>query len=213
MPTPTGTGQGPDPSLALAQYRRRAERYDLELLPFEPIRRAAVERLELQEGAAVLDVGCGTGLSFEAVKQRIGAAGRIVGIDPCPEMLAVARERIERHCWSGIELVSALAQQAPLEGRADAALFHFTHDVLQDEAALEHVLGHLKAGARVVAAGLQWAPAWFVPVNLFVLGAAMYSVSCLSNLERPWSRLAARLRNFEVETPGLGGIYIASGVV
>ncbi|HET8748848.1 MAG TPA: methyltransferase domain-containing protein [Ramlibacter sp.] len=213
MQLPSGRGRRPDPSLAQAQYRRRAGHYDLELAAFEPIRRAAIASLEVQPGSTVLDVGCGTGLSFGLLKERIGPAGRIVGIDPCPEMLALARRRIARHRWNGITLLEASAAQAPLQGRADAALFHFTHDVLQDEAALAHVLAHLRPGAHVVAAGLQWAPAWCVPVNLFVLGAALYSVTCLAGLEQPWRLLAARLHDLRVRSPLPGGFYIASGRV
>ncbi|GAB3766831.1 hypothetical protein GCM10028796_26810 [Ramlibacter monticola] len=213
MPLPTGPGRMPDPSLARVQYSRRAGHYDLELMPFEPVRRDAIAALELQRGATVLDVGCGTGLSFEGLRQGVGAAGRIVGIEPSPEMLAQARRRIQGRRWNGIELLEATAAQAPLEGLADAALFHFTHDVLQDEAALDHILAHLKPGARVVAVGLQWAPAWCVPVNMFVLGAALYSVTCLAGLDQPWRLLAARLRDVRVRTPGFGGVYIASGDV
>ena len=205
-----GTGRRPDPALALAQYRRRAEHYDLELVPFEPVRRAAIAAMDLAEGAKVIDVGCGTGLSFAPLKERIGPAGRIVGIDPSPDMLALARERVRRHHWSGVTLVEASAQAAVLHGRADAALFHFTHDVLQDEAALDHVLAHLKPGAHVVAAGLQWGPAWSIPVNLLVLGAALYSVTCLAGLQEPWNLLTARLHDVQVRSPALGGFYIAS---
>ena len=213
MPLPRGSGRHPDPGLAIAQYRRRADHYDLELIAFEPVRRAAIASLDLQQGASVIDVGCGTGLSFAPLKDRIGAAGRIVGIDPSPEMLVQARRRMQRHRWSGITLVEATAHDAVLRGGADAALFHFTHDVLQDEAALDHVIAHLKPGARVVAAGLQWGPAWSLPVNLFVLGAALYSVTCLGGLQQPGQLLAARLRDFQVRTPLIGGYYIASGSV
>jgi demethylmenaquinone methyltransferase/2-methoxy-6-polyprenyl-1,4-benzoquinol methylase len=120
---------------------------------------------------------------------------------------------VRRHGWTGIALVQASAREARLDGPADAALFHFTHDVLQDEAALDHVIAHLKPGARVVAAGLQWGPAWCVPVNLFVFGAALYSATCLGGLEAPWRLLADRLRGVSVRAPLVGGFYIAAGVV
>lgn len=209
----TGPGRRPDSSRALAQYRRRADRYDLELAAFEPVREQAIAALDLHPGDTVLDVGCGTGLSFAPLKRRIGPQGRIVGIDPSPEMLAKARERIAHEGLAGIELLEAGAAQAPLHGRADAALFHFTHDVLQEPAALDHLVAHLRRGAHVVAAGLQWAPVWCVPVNAFVLGAALYSVTCLDGLEAPWKLLGDRLRELQVRSVGGGGIYIASGRV
>jgi hypothetical protein len=35
---------------ALQQYRARADRYDSELEPFEPLRREAIQRLDLRPG-------------------------------------------------------------------------------------------------------------------------------------------------------------------
>lgn len=213
MSSPSGPGRGPDPLLSIAKYRRRAAQYDLELLAFEPVRREAIALLDVHPGDKVLDVGCGTGLSFAPLLGRLRPHGRIVGIDPSPEMLALARERVARNGWTGIELLEATARSAPLAGRADAALFHFTHDVLRDPEALDHVLAHLKPGAHVVASGLQWAPPWMVPTNLFVLGAAWYSVTCMDGLGQPWTMLGKRLQDLEVRTRGWGGIYIASGRV
>jgi demethylmenaquinone methyltransferase/2-methoxy-6-polyprenyl-1,4-benzoquinol methylase len=213
MASPTGPGRRPDASRALTQYRRRAARYDLELLAFEPVRREAIALLELREGDTVLDVGCGTGLSFAALKQRTGPAGRIVAFDPSPEMLAHARARIAQHRWDGIELLEAAAENVPLDGNADAALFHFTHDVLRDARSLDHVFAHLRPGARVVASGLKWAPPWMAATNLFVWGAALYSVTCMAGLSEPWDLLAARLQDVQVRTRALGGIFVASGQV
>ena len=65
----------------------------------------------------------------------------------------------------------------------------------------------------MVAAGLQWAPPWVVPANLFVLGAALYSVTSMEGLAQPWTMLAKRLQGLEVRTRGFGGIYVASGRV
>jgi SAM-dependent methyltransferase len=208
----TGPGRRPDASRSCGTYRRRAAHYDLELAPFEPLRARAIAQLAPAAGATVLDIGCGTGLSFAPLLERIGASGRIVGVDPSPDMLALARHRVAHHGWSNIALLEAGAAQAPLQGHADAALFHFTHDVVREPASLDHVLAHLKPGARVVAAGLQWAPSWMVPANLFVLGAALYSTTTLDGLQQPWALLAQRLKSFEVQHFSWAGLYIASGL-
>jgi ubiquinone/menaquinone biosynthesis C-methylase UbiE len=211
--SPTGPGRRPDASLAQAQYRRRAARYDAELAPFEPLRREALGLLHLRAGDTVLDVGCGTGLSFAGLKRKVGSSGHIIGIDPSPEMLAEARVRIARHRWTGITLVPATAADAPLHGRADAAIFHFTHDVLRDEEALDHVFAHLKPGAQVVATGLQWGPAWMPLTNAFVLGAALYSVTCMTGLGQPWDLIAGRLSDVRLHSMPWAGLYVLGGRV
>lgn len=196
---------------ALQQYRVRADHYDSELAPFEPLRREAIARLNLQPGETVLDVGCGTGLSFAPLLDQLGPEGHIVGIEQCPEMLARARSRVLNQRRRQVTLLQAPVEEATWPGQADAALLHFTHDILRRPAALDNVLAHLAPGARVVATGLQWAPPWVWPVNLFVLGAALYSVSSLEGLAQPWSELARRLDGLEVQATWMGGIFIASG--
>lgn len=198
-------------SRALAQYRQRASVYDLELLAFEPLRRAAIARLALQPGATVLDVGCGTGLSLERLQAAVGPQGHVLGIEPCPQMLARARQRVQRHGWPQVRLLQASAQAARIPHRADAALFFFTHDVLRSATAVRHVVQRLRAGARVVAVGLQWAPSWALLTNCLVMGAALRSVGTFEGLDRPWSLLAPMLEDCSVETLLGGGIYIASG--
>lgn len=198
---------------ALEQYRRRAKVYDHELAAFEPIRQSAIACLNLKKGATVLDVGCGTGLSFERLQQAIGAGGHIVGIEQCPEMLHKAHTRVAQQRWANVTLVNAPAEAATIPCQADAALFHFTHDILRHPGALNNVVGSLKPGAHVVAAGLQWAAPWAWATNCFVLLAAMHSVSSLEGLAQPWSRLAEQVGEMDVSTTLMGGVFIASGVV
>jgi demethylmenaquinone methyltransferase/2-methoxy-6-polyprenyl-1,4-benzoquinol methylase len=207
------TRRAPDRFAALAQYQRRAGVYDAELALFEPIRTDAVAALKLRPGATVLDVGCGTGLSFALLHERVGGSGRIVGIEQCPEMMARAQARVRANDWRHIDLVCAPASTAQVRVQADAALFHFTHDILREDAALDNVVSHLKPGARVVASGLQWAPPWAWPTNGFVMAAALHSVTSFEGLGHPWSKLARHLRELEVEHALMGGIYIASGVL
>lgn len=211
-PVSTPHHRQPDRRAALAQYRSRANDYDRELALFEPLRREAIGHLNLSRGATVLDVGCGTGLSFALLDDAVGRKGRIVGIEQCPEMMDKARERVAAQRWRHVSLIQAPAETARLDALADAALFHFTHDVLRCPEAIANILRHLKPGARVVATGLQWAPLWAWPVNLFVLGAALYSVTTMDGLGQPWSGLADQLGALDVDNSWMmGGIYMVTG--
>ena len=205
------SNHGPDRAQALAQYRQRADRYDLELALLEPIRRSAVSRLALQPGDVVLDVGCGTGLSLALLRDAVGAKGRIIGMDQSPEMIAKARERVAQNRWRNVTLLCSPIESAKIPRQADAALLHFTHDVLRQPDAIANLIHHLKPGARVVASGLKWS--WAIPANLLVWSAARHSVTTLEGLDKPWSLLAARIGPLDVETLLLDTVYIASGRV
>ena len=196
---------------ALALYRVRAERYDRELAPFEPLRRLAVARLGLRPGQTVLDLGCGTGLSLPLLHEAVGPGGQVVGVEQCAHMLAQARQRVDEAGLSGVTLLHAPVEEAPLDGWADAACFHFTHDILLSPQALARVMRHLRPGAQVVATGLQWAPAWAWLANCWVYGAAWYSISSLQQLHAPWQLLAAVVPELVVEPVWQGAVFIAHG--
>jgi SAM-dependent methyltransferase len=203
----------PNRDAALKQYRRRAKFYDLELALIEPVRRRAVERLGLKGGEIVLDVGCGTGLSFELLHPRIGREGKIIGIEQSGDMLDQARARADRNQFQNITLINAPVEEAEIGVLADAALFHFTHDILRTPAAVANVIRHLKPGARIVASGLKWARPWVLPTNLMVLQAALVSVTSLEGLTQPWSNLARWARIDDVQMMLARGVYIATATV
>lgn len=196
---------------ALEQYRRRAPVYNVELALFEPIRRKAIAKLGLKPGDTVIDAGCGTGLSLQLLRAAVGPRGHIVGIEQCPEMLAKARQCAQQHRWRNVTLIEASVEDAQITHTADAALFHFTHDILRAPPAIANMMRALQPGANVVACGLKWSAPWAWPVNLFVFGAAMHSVSSLAGLSQPWSLLGAQLDALEVEAVLAGAAFVASG--
>jgi SAM-dependent methyltransferase len=90
-------------------FSHLAARYD-ELRPADEHWWQAVEqlvRLGDLRGRRVLDVGCGTGRLLAALVERY--ACKAWGVDPSPEMLAVARERLPR----AVALRRASAEQLP----------------------------------------------------------------------------------------------------
>jgi len=65
------------------------------------LRDLTVRNALLQLGENVLDVGCGTGGVTIPAKLRVGKSGSVAGIDPAPEMIAVARRKAGR---AGLEI-------------------------------------------------------------------------------------------------------------
>jgi ubiquinone/menaquinone biosynthesis C-methylase UbiE len=57
---------------------------------FQPWAEDLVGRLGVADRDQVLDIACGTGIVARLARQRVGVAGRVVGVDASPQMLAVA---------------------------------------------------------------------------------------------------------------------------
>jgi ubiquinone/menaquinone biosynthesis C-methylase UbiE len=166
-----------------------------------------VAAADLSPGDVVLDVGCGTGLTFEYLEERVGPTGRVIGIDVSPEMLAKARQRAEDHGWSNVALIESPADQAATPAPADAAVFVLTHDLMRSPSAVRHVLGHLKPGGRVVAAGARQ-PRWARPAGVLIRAAVSRYTTTTEGLGRPWSYLADLAPGLQVDLMALGTAYV-----
>jgi S-adenosylmethionine-diacylgycerolhomoserine-N-methlytransferase len=129
------------------------DRANLEGALYADARTRAVELLELQPGARVLDVACGTGANFALIEQRIGPAGELVGIDLTSQMLRQARARVLRHGWANVHLREADVCALPGEDLGepfDAALCTLGLSVIpQWQRAWDAMLALVRPGGRV----------------------------------------------------------------
>ncbi|MBP7650986.1 MAG: methyltransferase domain-containing protein [Phenylobacterium sp.] len=203
----------PDPKLAIARYRVHAPGYDASAQRTLGLRRRTLAKLALQPGETVLDVACGTGLSFPLLQEGVGATGRIVGVELSPDMLALARERCAREGWRNVDLRESAMETAEIPGPVDAVLFNFTHDVLRSPRALARIFAATRPGARVAVAGMKLAPWWLAPLNLVVLAQARPYMTTFEGLGRPWSLLEPYLKGFALESVLFGTGYIGWGLV
>lgn len=66
---------------------------------FQPWAGPLLDDVALTPGDRLLDVACGTGIVARVATKRLGGSGRVVGVDPNPGMLAVARKRAPEVDW------------------------------------------------------------------------------------------------------------------
>jgi demethylmenaquinone methyltransferase/2-methoxy-6-polyprenyl-1,4-benzoquinol methylase len=201
----------PDPQRALELYRACATGYDASAERTMPLRRRTIAALGLRPGDTVLDVACGTGLSFGLLREGVGPSGHIVGVELSPDMIAQAEARCAREGWRNVTLACAAMESADIPRPLDAVLFNFTHDVLRSPRALARIFAAAKPGVRVAAAGMKWAPWWLAPVNLVVRAQARPYMTTFEGLDRPWSHLATHLERFEWRPVLFGTGYIGWG--
>lgn len=128
-----------------------AEVYDTRFVPalfahWGPVVAAAAD---VHDGDRVLDVGCGTGALTLAAVERAGPGGSVVGVDPNPEMLSVARRKS-----APVEWLECHAEALPLpDGSFDAVVSQFAMMFFDDKpAALREMMRVLRPHGRLAVA-------------------------------------------------------------
>ncbi|HEY0510928.1 MAG TPA: methyltransferase domain-containing protein [Thermoanaerobaculia bacterium] len=131
----------------VAEYARLAPEYDEKWSFYiEATTRETLARLSLRPADRLLDVGCGSG----ALLHRLAGShsARLSGVDPVPEMLAVARRKLPPE----VELREGWAERLPFEtGRFDVVVScNVFHYIRQPELALREMGRVLRPGGRLV---------------------------------------------------------------
>jgi arsenite methyltransferase len=109
---------------------------------------------ELPPGSRVLDLGCGAGLDSLIAARRVGALGRVTGVDFSQAMLQRARQGVTQAGLSNIEVCQADAAGLPLaDASVDVALINGIFNLNPQRTAIFQELARvLRPGGWVYAA-------------------------------------------------------------
>ena len=113
------------------EYARNAQDYDRRWWFYvESTTRETIARLDMKPADRVLDVGCGTGELLARLAVRYPEA-TLAGIDPVPEMLALAQEKLTHKVDLRVGWANALPwPDASFDIVVSCNMFHYiTHPV------------------------------------------------------------------------------------
>jgi SAM-dependent methyltransferase len=114
---------GSTPNYLLADGAAELERLRLQALVWEPEVEAMLDRIGLLPGSSCLDVGCGAVGILGPLSRRVGASGRVVGIDTDRNLLEAARAFVRELGLANVEVLERDAYATGLP-RASFDLVH-----------------------------------------------------------------------------------------
>jgi ubiquinone/menaquinone biosynthesis C-methylase UbiE len=200
-------------------YRHVARIYD-KAFPFfslgagPRIHRKVARIVPRVAGSTVLDAGCGTGLMLEMLRDRVGAAGKVIGVDVTEPMLDRARLRVTEAGWNNVELHCADMGAFDPGTEVDAAVFTLSLSTVPDPATVFHrTIRQLRPGATVVVAdGIPASGRWYHPlVNRYARLRAPFVGSDLDRAAAIAALMRENLVDVRFELLWKGLYTIASG--
>jgi arsenite methyltransferase len=115
--------------------------------------------IAVRPGMQVLDIGCGPGLLVSELALDVSPGGRVIGVDPSPEMLELAKRRCTPLIDEGlVELLSGEATSLPLIDSSfdmvtSTQVFEYVADI---GAALAEARRVLAPGGRIAILDTDW---------------------------------------------------------
>jgi arsenite methyltransferase len=201
---------------SIAKYKKCAASYDETCGPTQDIRRRAIDALRLHPGQVVLDVGCGTGLSFAPLLDRVGAAGQVLAFEQSPDMFELAKARVLKNGWRNVHLTHLDAEhyQLPKDIRTpDAVLMHYVHDVCRSTEAIENLFAQLEPGTRLSLAGMKKFSGALRVLNWWAYLKNQPYNAYAHDMDKPWDKVLAYAPGLQITQTQWGMGYLAHGQI
>jgi len=105
----------------------------------------------LRPGEVVVDLGCGGGLDVFLAAKKVGPAGKAIGIDMTPDMLALARRNAAQTGATNVEFHQATIDKLPLaDASVDCVISNCVINLAPDKGAVFREIARvLKPGGRL----------------------------------------------------------------
>jgi demethylmenaquinone methyltransferase/2-methoxy-6-polyprenyl-1,4-benzoquinol methylase len=207
-------------------YSRRSERYDSVVKIFDLFslmgfdipawREAAIRDLHLQPGDTVIDLGCGTGLTFPSLYQAVGPTGRIIGVDISADMLDQAQQSVSENGWPNVELRAIDVSQYDFPVQANGILSTFAL-ILVPEAGqvVSKACQALLPGGRISLLDMAWPENWPLYLRHAFFWLKPFGVTQETLRQKPWEmvwhEMESNLKDVALKRFWFRMMYFVSG--
>ena len=112
---------------------------------------------DLQPGETVLDLGCGGGFDAFLAAQKVGASGKVIGVDMTPEMIEKATRNAAKGGLTNVEFILGEVEKLPVaDDSVDAVISNcvVNHACRDKCAAFKEAFRVLRKNGRLLVADL-----------------------------------------------------------
>jgi ubiquinone/menaquinone biosynthesis C-methylase UbiE len=176
---------------AMSTYNAAADFYDHPVNTFwERYGQQTVSRLQLEAGAKILDVCCGSGASAIPAAKAVGPNGFVLGIDLAENLVELAKTKARERGLENIEFrVADMLDLDLAPSTFDVVICVFGIFFVPDmQQAIQTLWKLVRPGGRL--AITTWGPRFFEPVNIAFWNAVRNERADLYKGFNPWDRIS-----------------------